>query len=109
MFWFASLGTAPGLVLITALGYTFATIGMKLLAQSTDATGITLLTLGFGAAIVAEVALLRKTDVSVAYITIIGSETMLVLLYATMIGEGFGLRQAVGAALVLAGLLAVTS
>lgn len=109
MFWHSLVGSAPGLVVITALGYTFGTIGMKLLSDSLSSTGVALLTLGFGAAIIAEVALLRRTDVSVAYITIIGSETLLVLLYASMIGEGFGLRQAAGAAFVVVGLLAVTS
>lgn len=109
MVWFPSIISAPGLVVITALGYTVATIGMKVLSDQFAPVGAIILAVGFGAAIIAEIALLRKTDLSVVYITIIGAETMLVLIYATIIGEGFGLRQAVGATLVLVGMLAVAS
>ena len=100
---------APFLIVITALGYTLATVGMKLVSQDIMTAGTTLLVLGFAVAILAEIALLRKTDLSVVYITIVASETLLVLFYAAMIGEGFGLRQASGALLVIVGLLAVTT
>ncbi len=100
--------SAPVLILITALSYTLATVGMKLVSQDVVTTGATIMVVGLVVAVLAEIALLRKTDLSIVYITIVASETILVLLYAAMIGEGFGLRQATGAALVVAGLLAVS-
>ncbi|MDP5362834.1 MAG: 5-aminolevulinate synthase [Paracoccaceae bacterium] len=105
---FLPLVSAPVLILITALSYTLATVGMKLVSQDIVPIGAALLILGLVVAVLAEIALLRKTDLSIVYITIVASETILVLLYAAMIGEGFGLRQATGAALVVAGLLAVS-
>lgn len=101
--------TAPILIVITAFGYTIATVGMKLVSQDVLTAGTMLLIVGFIVAVLAEIALLRKTDLSVVYITIVASETLLVLLYAAMTGEGFGLKQATGALLVIVGLLAVTT
>ncbi len=103
------LATAPLLILVAAIGYAVATVGIKLVSEDVVFAGIILLALGFVGAIVAEVALLRKTDLSVVYITIVATETLLVLVYAAMIGEGFDLKQFAGAAMVMVGLVVVTT
>lgn len=106
---FSIVASAPVLVLATALGYAAATVGMKLVSQNSIAIGALILAAGIGAAILAEITLLRKIDLSVVYIAIVASETLLVLIYAAMIGEGIGLRQTAGAALVVIGLIAVST
>ena len=96
------------LILGTAFGYAVATAGIKLVSQGHPDVGIVLGTLGFLLAFLAEALLMRKADLSVVYIAILVAETVLVMLYATMIGEGLSLRQALGAGLVLTGLAVVT-
>lgn len=97
----------PVLVLATALGYALATVGMKCAADGLLPLGLTLAILGGIAAISFEIALLRRSDLSLVYIGIVVAETLLVLGYAAMIGEGLSPRQVGGALLVLAGLAAI--
>ncbi|MBV2361015.1 5-aminolevulinate synthase [Thalassococcus sp. CAU 1522] len=96
------------LILMTALGYAVATVGMKITATGQIWLGVGLCALGFFAAFLAEIVLLRRFDLALVYVVIIAAETALVLGYAFWIGEGFGLRQTFGATLVLLGLLVVT-
>ncbi|WP_417721458.1 5-aminolevulinate synthase [Salipiger sp.] len=105
----AALPAAPLLILATAFGYALATIGMKTAADGHHIPGIVLGIIGFFIAGLSEIVLMRRLDLSLIYILIVAAETMLVLGYAMVIGEGFGLRQMAGAALMLAGLAAVTS
>lgn len=97
-------GVQPRHVLVPAFGYAVASLGTKL--ASTAVTGVALraIVLGFVAAALAEVALLRKADLGVIYITIIGVETLIVLAFAALIGEGPDLRTLGGAGLVIAGI-----
>lgn len=88
---------APSLIVATAVGYAVMTIG------------IALAVIGFGVAFLAEIVLMRRIDLSIVYVLIVAAETILVLAYAAWIGEGFALRQAFGAAMVFAGLIAVTT
>ncbi len=97
------------LVLVSALGYAIATIGMKLASSSLTALAVGLVVLGFVAATLAEVSLLRKADLGVIYITIVGAETLLVLSFAALIGEGPDLRTLAGAGLVVAGIALVSA
>lgn len=99
--------SAPTLVLGTAAGYALATIGMKLSAQGHLPAGLGLAVAGFLAAFLAEILLMRRAELSVVYLAIIAAETLLVLGYAGWIGEGLSLRQAFGAAMVMAGLAVV--
>lgn len=101
--------TAPSLVLATAFGYVLATAGMKAAASGHAVVGGLLAVAGFAAAFAAEVALMRQTHLSVLYIAILGVETVLVLGLAASLGEGFDLRQGLGAGLVLAGLAIVVA
>ncbi|MBS0122735.1 5-aminolevulinate synthase [Thetidibacter halocola] len=101
--------SAPVLVLATALGYLIATLGMKGAATGLVGPGLALAFGGFALAFAAEVALMRLTKLSLVYIAILGVETVLVLAVAFGIGEGFTLRQGLGAGLVLAGLAIVAA
>lgn len=94
-------------VLATAAGYALATVGMKSAASGQVPLGILVAILGFTLAIVAEIILMRRFDVSVVYVSIIAAETVMVLLWAQYIGEGLGPRQLMGAALVVGGIALV--
>ncbi|MGR3378173.1 5-aminolevulinate synthase [Salipiger abyssi] len=102
-----SLPPAPFLVLGTAAGYALATIGMKFASQGQSLPGIVLTALGFLIAFLSEIWLMRQAELPVIYIAIIAVETLMVLLYAAWIGEGPSLKQALGAGMVLAGLVVV--
>jgi small multidrug resistance pump len=96
------------LVVVSALGYAIATIGMKLASTSITVVALAVIVAGFVAAALAEIALLRKADLGVIYITIIGVETLMVLAFAALIGEGPDLRTLGGAGLVLAGIALIS-
>ena len=92
------------LILVTALGYLLATAGMKQAATTPGAMALGLILTGLALAAVAEIVLLRSNALPAVYITILALETLLVLGYAVFVGDGFGLRHAVGGALVVAGI-----
>ncbi len=96
------------LVAASALGYAIATIGMKLASSTVSIVALGIIALGLLAATVAEVSLLRRVDLGVIYITIIGVESLVVLGFAALIGEGLDLRRMAGSVLVIAGLVLVT-
>lgn len=100
-----------GLIVIAAIGYSAATIGMKMgsvaITGATCLVAISVIALGFAAAIYCEVSVMRNVHLGAVYIAIIGVETLLVLLYACYIGETPSLRQFGGAGLVLTGLIVV--
>lgn len=97
-----------GLVVISAFGYAIATIGMKLASNNWTAVALGIIVLGFVAATLAEVVLLRKADLGVIYITIIGAETLMVMAFAAAIGEVPDLKTLAGAAMVIGGIAMVS-
>jgi small multidrug resistance pump len=97
-----------GLILIAALGYSIATVGMKIGSTGLTVTAVLLMAGGLFAAAAAEVVILKSADLGIVFITIIGIETLIVLTYAAMIGEGLDLRQLGGAGMVLAGIAVVS-
>jgi drug/metabolite transporter (DMT)-like permease len=97
------------LVVLSALGYAVATIGMKLASTQLTTLAVAIIVAGFVAASLAEIALLKKADLGIIYITIIGAETLMVLAFAALIGEGPDLRTLAGAGLVLAGIALVSA
>lgn len=97
-----------GFVALAALGYAVATIGMKLASGNWSLLSFALLLLGFYAATHAEVTLMRDVDLGVLYLFVIAVETIVVLGYAWIIGEGLGPRDALGGVLVLAGLAVIS-
>ncbi|MEZ5715276.1 MAG: 5-aminolevulinate synthase [Paracoccaceae bacterium] len=97
-----------GFVLLAALGYAMATIGMKLASGNWTYLALALLLLGFYAASHAEIVLMRDIDLGLLYLVVIAVETIVVLGYAWAIGEGLGPREAMGGLLVLAGLVVIS-
>jgi drug/metabolite transporter (DMT)-like permease len=94
----------PGILVIScALAYAGATLVMKSLSSGPNTWLLALLAVALAAAVVAEIMLLRRQSLGITYITILGAETIVVLGFAVFLGEGLGLRQLAGAALVLAG------
>lgn len=73
-------------------------------SSSPTVAALFLLVIGFAAATIAEVILMRGLDLGVLYLMIIAVETLVVLTYAASIGEGLDQRQMLGGAFVLLGL-----
>ena len=96
------------LLLLAAGGYAVATVGMKIASEGLSGLAFALPTIGFAAAVLAEIILLKQADLPVVYIAIVVAETALILVYSSMIGEMLNLRQMVGGGLVLAGFFMVT-
>lgn len=96
------------LIGLTAAGYAAATAGMKLATTGPTFAAMTLVLLGLTAAVIAEICLLRHASLPVIYLAIIAFETLLVLLFASAIGERPSVQQLSGAGLVLVGMVMVT-
>ncbi len=97
------------IIVIAALGYTVATIGMKYAALNSYPIAMALIMAGFILATVAEVFLLRRGDLTVVYVTIIGVETLMILAAAAMLGEIVDLRRMMGAGCVVVGIALCSS
>ena len=98
----------PGLlIVIAALGYALATYLMKLAAQSNNYAFMGMIAFALLFAVVAEILLLRRMELGIAYIGIIATETLLVLIATWFVGEGLSNRELLGAVLVVAGSLLV--
>ena len=98
-----------GLILATSLGYLMATAGMKLAATTPGLGPLGLICVGLACAAIAEIALLRSNSLPTVYVAILALETVLVMGFAAWMGDSFGMRHAVGAALVLAGIALVAA
>lgn len=96
-----------GLIFMAALGYSLATIGMKMGATTLSGAAIVVIALGLGAAIFGEMTALRSANLGPIYIAIIGIESLIVMLYAWFIGEPLSPRQIGGAGMVVVGLMLV--
>ena len=95
------------LILIAATGYGVATILIKSLSDGISlglSTGLALVLL---VTVVAEVALLKKIDLGLAYVAIIATETLLVLGYAYFVDEGLSGHAQIGAMFVIVGAILV--
>lgn len=95
------------LVLAASLGYSLATIGMKLASNHLSYLAIALLIGGFAASALAEIVLMRGISLGALYMTIIAVETLIVLGYAISIGEGLQRDQMLGGAMIFVGLVIV--
>lgn len=92
------------IIILAALGYTIATVGMKYAALGSLPIATILIVSGFILATVAEVFLLRRGDLTVVYVTIIGVETIMILVAGAMLGEIIDLRRILGAGCVVVGI-----
>jgi drug/metabolite transporter (DMT)-like permease len=91
------------LTIVAAFGYGIATILMKTLSDRMDLILPVILAFVLIATVLAEIALLRKVDLGLAYIAIIATESLLVLGYAFWAGEGLSSRELLGAGFVIMG------
>lgn len=92
------------ILVLAALGYTVATVGLKLAADRSYSLAAVLIIAGFLLVIVTEVFLLRRADMTVVYVTIIGVETIMILAAGAMMGEVVDMRRILGAGCVVAGI-----
>ncbi len=99
-----STPTIVALSVMTAAGYVVATVGLKLASDGILAAAAVLIVLGFTAATIAEIILLRHFDLSMIYIMIIALETLLIVGFALWLGEQPSMSQAFGGVLVFCGL-----
>ena len=97
-----------GFVILAALGYAAATVGMKLASGNWTYVALALLLLGFYAASHSEIVLMREIELGALSLLVIAVETLVVLSYACFIGEGLGPRDAMGGFLILAGMMLIT-
>ena len=97
----------PTLIVISAIGYAVAAVGMKLASQSQSPLSIALVVAGFAVATLAEMVLLREGNLAMIYLVIIGLETLLVLAAAWYLGDHLSGSQILGGAFLLAGVALV--
>lgn len=91
------------LIALTSFFYVVATLAMKQAAITGGLLAFAVLALCLAAAALCEILVFRQTAMGGAYLTIIAVETLLVLGFATLIGDGLNGRETIGAVLVLAG------
>jgi len=97
------------ILILAALGYTVATVGMKLAADRSYALAAVLIIAGFALVIVTEIFLLRRADMTIVYVTIIGVETIMILAAGAMMGEVVDMRRILGAGCVVVGIALASS
>lgn len=90
-------------IVLAALAYVGATVAMKIAASGGTLATFAFLALFLAAAAALEIIALQRTSLGVAYVMILGTETLLILGIAALIGEGLAPREMAGAALVFAG------
>ncbi len=95
------------LLLFCALGYAVAAYGMKLYSTLATGSAMGLIAGGFALAIVTEVAILRRMELSSGYVFILAIETLLVLGLALWLGETLDARKIFGVGFVVTGLALV--
>jgi len=100
-------GSKGLLILLAAAGYAAATYFMKHAAHAGELVSVGLAMLVFQLVVAVEILLLRRMDLSNAYVMILGVETLMIVALALWYGERFTLREAAGAGLVIAGLFLV--
>jgi hypothetical protein len=91
-------------IMLAALGYTVATVGLKLAADRSYSLATVLIIAGFALVVVTEVFLLRRASMTLVYVTIIGAETLMILVAGAMMGEIIDFRRVMGACCVVVGI-----
>ncbi len=91
------------LVFICGTGYAAATLAMKTASTTPGMIVAAAIAFCLSAAVIAEVILLQRTQLGLAYVAILAAETVLVLAVAALFGEGLAPREWIGATLVLIG------
>ncbi|WP_323038044.1 5-aminolevulinate synthase [Pararhodobacter sp.] len=102
------LGDKTVLTIVAALGYGLATVLMKTLSDQSNLILPVMLAMVLIITVLAEIALLRKVDLGMAYVAIIATESLLVFAYAYWVGEGLSSREWMGAGFVITGAALVS-
>lgn len=97
------------ILVLAALGYTVATVGLKLAADRSYGLAVALIIAGFALVIVTEIFLLRRADMTIVFVAIIGVETLMILAAGAMMGEVVDMRRILGAGCVVAGIALASS
>lgn len=105
---FDMLTGRTAMAITAASGYAIATLLMKLASDSPSFLPITGIVLALGMTVAAEIALLRQIELGLAYVVVIGVESLLVLAVTWLIGESLSGRELAGGALVIAGAALVS-
>lgn len=92
------------IIILAALGYTIATVGLKLAADRSYSLAAVMIIGGFGLVVLTEVFLLRRASMTLVYITILGAETLMILVAGAMLGEIVDVRRVLGACCVVVGI-----
>lgn len=95
------------LIAWAAMGYAAATFFMKNAAAMGELASVGFAMLTFQLVVIVEVFLLKSTELSNAYMMIIGAETLVIIAISLWYGEVFSMRNMLGGGLVLAGLFLV--
>lgn len=96
------------LALAAALGYALATLTMKMISGAPSYTLVACLAAVLIGTAIAEIILLRQVNLGLAYLAIIATETLIVLCYAFLIGEGLTGKEFIGGVFVLTGVALVS-
>lgn len=96
------------LAIAAGVGYAIATLLMKIASEDLTTAVIGAIALVLAAVVIAEILLLRQVDLGLAYIAIMATETLLVLLATYFVGQPLSGRELAGGALVLAGVAIVS-
>lgn len=89
-------------------GYALATLGMKLASDQLNTVALALMIVGFVAAAALEIVLLKNANLALIYIGIMVVESVLVMVFAAMLGDTLTVKQLSGAAMVLLGFMLVS-
>ncbi len=101
-------GDKTFLTIVAALGYGLATILVNTLSERVDLILPVMLAIVLLTTVFAEIALLRKVDLGLAYVAIIATESLLVLGYAFWVAEGLSGREWIGASFMIKGATMVS-
>ncbi len=96
------------LAIAAALGYALATVVMKMISGVPSYTLIVCLAAVLIGTACAEIFLLRQVNLGLAFIAIIATETLLVLSYAFLVGEGLTGKELLGGVFVVTGVALVS-
>jgi multidrug transporter EmrE-like cation transporter len=95
----------PLLVIAAATGYAGATVAMARVGHGYGPMILAMVGGAMAFAVIAETAAFRHLPIGIVYLAILGCETLLVLGAAACFGQALGVREALGAILVLSGAL----
>jgi drug/metabolite transporter (DMT)-like permease len=102
-----SVSSAFVLIPLSAFAYVLATVGIKMASGNVTPVAVAFIVCGFSLAALTEATLLQRSDLGTVYLAVLAVETLAILFFASLIGEGLSGRQFAGAVLVMGGIALV--